>query len=68
MPLNMLHCGLKLLTSSGKEKYLILNLKCFLKIRFQWAQSMNILFLYGRPVERVRRFAVGEVFCRAINV
>lgn len=49
----MLHCGLKLLTSSGKEKYLILNLKCFLKIRFEWAQNMNILFLYGRPVERV---------------
>lgn len=44
MPLSMLHCGLKLLTSSGKENF-DFESYVFLKIRFEWAQSMNILFL-----------------------
>lgn len=45
MPLSMLHCGLKLLTSSGKEKIFDFESYMFLKIRCEWAQSMNILFL-----------------------
>lgn len=47
MPLNVLHCGLKLLMSSG-GKIFDFESYMFFKVRCEWAQSTNIFVSLGR--------------------